>query len=276
MHDFAGKVVVITGAGAGMGRAYAKAFAARGAHLALNDLNAQQLAQTISELPPASVVIAHAFDVSDAAKMQRFAEAVKSQLGNAYVLINNAGVGGAGKPIWMLDAADFARNLNINFYGVVNGTQAFLEQLLSQPKAALVNVSSIFGLVGTPSSADYCAAKFAVRGFTEALMVELADSNVQVHLLHPGGVNTQIAQHTEGGEAFSQTFLKTAPEAIAQTLINSLKSGKPRIVTGHQGFRVWLFSWLLPLKWRTALLNRVFRRLRNAEHYQMLKKTRPV
>ena len=195
MKNFADKIVVITGAGSGMGRAYALEFARLGARLALNDFDAKGLAETLAMLPhaPAGAVYSEVFDVGDQAAVYAFAAAVQARLGNAHVVINNAGIAGGGRPVWLKDEAAYQRTMQVNFFGVVYGTRAFLPQLLANGEGAIVNVSSVFGLVGTPDASDYCAAKFAVRGFTESLMVELQQSPISVHLVHPGGVRTNIA-----------------------------------------------------------------------------------
>lgn len=247
MKNFRNKVIVITGAGSGMGRSYALAFAREGAHLALNDYNQAGLDETCALLKPFADtrVFARAFDVSDRASVFAFADQVKTTLGNASVVINNAGIEGAFLPTWKTDISDYVRVMNINFYGVLHGTHAFLPQLLGQKEAALVNVSSIFGLVGSPNSSDYCASKFAVRGLTEALMVELSGTHVSVHLVHPGGVATGISQH-EGGREFAKRFLKSSPDMVAKKVIAGIRQRKVRIVCGKDSFKTWMGAILVP------------------------------
>jgi NAD(P)-dependent dehydrogenase (short-subunit alcohol dehydrogenase family) len=254
MKDFTNKVVVITGAGSGMGRAYALEFARLGARLALNDYDSNGLADTVKLVRDVSSVDLHsaAFDVSDRAAMDNFANEVKAHLGAAHVVINNAGIEGSGKPVWATDAASYQRVMNINFFGVVNGTQAFLPQLLENNEGAIVNVSSIFGLIGPPNNSDYSASKFAVRGFTEALMVELLHSPISVHLVHPGGINTNIAR-SEHAQAFKHKYLSTPPEAIVRHVIRGIRRGTPKIVYGKDSFKTWLGANFVPLR----LLNRI-------------------
>jgi short-subunit dehydrogenase len=184
--------------------------------------------------------------------MERFATDVKAQLGNAHVIINNAGVSGAGKPVWATPLAAIERVMNINFYGVVHGTQVFLPQLIENGEGAVVNVSSIFGLIGPPNHCDYSAAKFAVRGFTEALMVELHNSPISVHLVHPGGIATNIANVPQH-QAFSDKYLSTPPQAIVRYVIRGIRRRKPKIVYGRDSFKTWLGANLVPLR----LLNKV-------------------
>ncbi len=260
MKDLNNKIVVITGAGSGMGRAYAHAFARRGSKLALCDYDAQGLAETVEQLGGAeqSQLCHRVLDVSDQAAMQEFAQYVAQQLGNAHILINNAGIEGSAKPSWSTDMDCYRRVMEVNFYGVVYGCQAFLPQLRANSEAAIVNVSSIFGLIGTPNHSDYCASKFAVRGYSEALMAELLDSHIQVHLVHPGGIDTDIARQPRS-RAFSQHFLSTKPEAIAAKLIDSIARNRPRLVYGNGSRKTWLGARFVPLRWLTALIWREMR-----------------
>lgn len=255
-----------------MGRAYAQAFAREGAKLALNDFNAETLAETEMLLKKQAdvAVYAEAFDVADRSAFEHFAANVEQALGKAHVVINNAGVEGAVKPVWATSAADYERIMGTNFYGVVNGTQVFLPQLMANGEGAVVNVSSIFGLVGTPNSADYCASKFAVRGFTEALMAELEDSPIDAFLVHPGGVATNIVQRTEGRE-FAQRYLTTPPEAVAEHVIRCMRRGRVRIVFGESALRVWLASTLMPQQWLKAILWKELKKVTDTRHYPWMK-----
>lgn len=254
MKNFKDKIVVVTGAGSGMGRAYAMEFGRLGAKLALNDFDAKGLAETVALLAQSgtSGVLSSVFDVSERDAMHDFAAYVKSELGNAHVIINNAGIEGSGKPLWATADQSYERVMNINFFGVVHGTKAFLPQLIENGEGAVVNVSSIFGLIGTPNHSDYCASKFAVRGFTEALMVELQESPISVHLVHPGGIATNIARG-DGAQAFAKHYLTTPPEDIVRHVIKCIGRKQPKIVFGRDSLKTWLGSNFVPLK----LLNRI-------------------
>jgi NAD(P)-dependent dehydrogenase (short-subunit alcohol dehydrogenase family) len=245
MKDFTGKTVVITGAGSGMGRAYAVEAARRGALLALNDFDAGALAETGRLLPQGSVACSAAFDVSERDAVFVFAGEVAAATGGADIAINNAGIEGQGEPTWALDDEYLERVMAVNFWGVVNGTRAFLPQLLDGEWGALVNVSSLFGLVGAPNQADYCAAKFAVRGFTEALGTELLDSAVEVYTVHPGGIATNISRREEGRE-FHRKYLKTKPDQVARTVLDAVGGQRTRIVCGHRARSTWLGARHLP------------------------------
>ncbi|MBJ7354937.1 MAG: SDR family oxidoreductase [Thermoleophilaceae bacterium] len=255
MKSFANKVVVVTGAGSGMGRAYAKLLAERGAILALNDYNEAELAETVDLLPPSTRAFTRAYDVSDRGATYAFAAEVSAELGDAAVVINNAGIEGSGRPVWATGDEIFERVMDVNFYGVMHSSRAFLPQLLRNPEGALVNVSSIFGLVGAPSSADYCASKFAVRGFTEALAAELIGTSVAVHLVHPGGIATNISRREES-QAFNRKYLSTPPEEIAEVVLDAVIKGRSRVVYGNGAKKTALGARLLPMK----LLAQVVRR----------------
>ncbi len=253
MKSFVGKTVVITGAGSGMGRAYAVEFARRGAKLALNDYDADTLAETTALLPHATTTFQSVFDVSDHDAVYRFADDVRAELGGAHVIINNAGVAGCGKPAWTATDADYTRIMGINFYGVVHGTRAFLPQIRAQGEGAIVNISSIFGLTGTPNSSDYCASKFAVRGFTESLMVEMVNEPITVHLVHPGGIATNIAKSADGDD-FANKFLRTDPAEVATRVADSILKPQARIVVGYSARKTQLGANFLPRRILTRLL----------------------
>lgn len=247
------KVVVVTGAGSGMGRAYAKVYAEAGARLALNDYDAASLAETVALHGRADTVSA-AFDVGDRAALFAFAEQVLQAFGQVDIVINNAGVMGGFKPIWELTPTDFERTLRINLNGVIHGTQAFLPAMLKAQSGQIVNVSSIFGLVGAPNHGDYSASKFAVRGFTEALMTELQETGVTAHLVHPGGIATNIAM-VDGEElAFGKHYLTTTADDIAYHVRAKLAKGSAKIVYGKDSLKTWLGSNVVPVKWLAKLI----------------------
>ena len=270
MKDFKQKVVVITGAGSGMGRAYALAFAQRGAKVALNDYDTVALAETVSMLKTAnySDIYALAFDVSDKASMFDFAIKVKAKWGNAHVIINNAGIEGSGKPIYLTTTEEDHRVMSINYFGVVYGTKAFLPQIVENKEGAVVNISSIFGLIGTPNCSDYCASKFAVRGFTEVLMAEFHQSKtISIHCVHPGGIATNISR-TENGAKFSKKYLTTPPEVIVEHVIKSILNKKSKIVFGNQSFLAWFGSNFVPQQFLKGIIWNGSKEVINQEDYK--------
>lgn len=255
MSKWRGKVVVVTGAASGMGRAYALDFAAQGARLALMDFDPNGLEETIKQLKQLGNLdcLSQTFDVSNRADMQAFADEVLKRFGTVDVVINNAGIAGAGLPGWETPLESYNKVMAVNFYGVVHGTQVFLPELIRKNSGHLVNVSSIFGLVGAPSHTDYSASKFAVRGFTEALMAELCNTKVGVHLVHPGGIATNIAKGEQFAK-FDQKYLSTSPDDIAQVVRKALETGTQRVVYGNDSFKTWLGAQVVPLKWLSKLV----------------------
>ena len=271
MKNFTDKVVVITGAASGMGREYALEFARLGALVAITDVNAEQLAETHNMVKAITRKnsLSEVLDIAAEESVTAFSGKVKRELGNAHIIINNAGIGGGGAPVWVQDNGQYHTTMQVNFFAVVYITKAFLPQLLANQEGAVVNVSSVFGLLGTPGTSDYCASKFAVRGFTESLMVELADTPISVHLVHPGGIKTNIAKHSKNGAEFEEKYLKTDPLFAVREVIKGIKSGKQRMIFGYQS-SLLRFLTLLPLKLRNRILHREMGDMRDPEHYGLL------
>jgi len=199
MRRFTDRVAVVTGAASGIGRAVAEALAAKGCHLALADIDEVGLSETARSVEThGRRATTHRVDVSDRAQMESFAAAVEVAHGRVDVLVNNAGVTVAATfEDQSLD--DFAWVVGINLWGVVHGCKLFLPLLLRSDDAYVVNLSSMFGLLGMPRQTSYCATKFAVRGFSESLAIELAGTPVRVLSVHPGGVRTNIAKAARYG-----------------------------------------------------------------------------
>lgn len=271
MKNFHNKIVVITGAGSGMGRAYALALSKQGALLALSDNDPRALSETrdLVDQHTHNAVTQAVFDVSDRAAFEQFAHQVLESFGNAHIVINNAGIEGSANPVWQTNDASLRKVMEVNYYGVVYGTQAFLPQLQANKEAALVNVSSIFGLVGTPNHADYCASKFAVRGFTEALMAELHDSHIQVHLVHPGGIATNIARQ-QHSQAFASHYFQTSADDIARHVLKHIIKNNPRIVYGQSAAKTALGAKLLPLSLLKRTIWHEMKRVIDLTHYPHL------
>lgn len=261
MRDFHDKVIAITGAGGGIGRALAEAFAREGARLALNDVNDADLADTRARCLAlgSAAVVTSVFDVADGAAMDAFAARVRAELGPAHAIVNNAGIEGDVRRAWEADPAKVGRVLAVNLGGVLNGTRAFVPQLLERGEGAVINVSSVFGLIAPPSCSDYVASKFAVRGYTESLMVELHGTGVSVHLVHPGGIRTNIVKSPEGQE-FSRRFLTTPPADLAAAVLRGVRRGHHRIVWGNRSWLGWFAGTRVPLAIRVTMLRREFER----------------
>lgn len=257
MKTFDQRVVVITGAASGIGRALAVQLAARGASLALADMNREGLEETralIGEV--GSRCTLQCLDVADRAAFEAFASQVIADHGEVNVVINNAGV-------TLVDSVehqsykDFEWLMNINFWGVVHGTRAFLPHLQQAADAHIVNISSVFGLIAVPMQSAYNASKFAVRGFTEALKMELAGSHIRVSCVHPGGIKTGIARSArmnlettgvsreEMGAGFDAKASTTADQAAA-IIIRGMLKNKRRILVGTDAKILSLVTRLFP------------------------------
>jgi NAD(P)-dependent dehydrogenase (short-subunit alcohol dehydrogenase family) len=245
MKDFRDEVALITGAGSGIGQALAVDLAARGCHLALADLNSRGLDDTRALLAGTPVKVScHKVDVASREQLQSLAEEVMDAHGRVSLLFNNAGVACAGSA-QDTSQEDFHWLMNINFWGVVNGCQVFLPLLRQQPRAHIINLSSVFGLIAMPTQSAYNASKFAVRGYSEALQQELRDSGVGLSVVCPGGIRTAIAANARvhpdstramgGGDSFIRRFeslARTTPEQAARTIIDGVRRGKGRILVG--------------------------------------------
>src|SRR5947209_4569245 len=197
MKDFQGRVAAITGAGSGIGRALARNLAGRGTHLALSDVDEVGLAETVALCEGHGVkVTSQRVDVADRAAMFAWADQVVADHGKVNLIFNNAGVA-LGATIEAMSYEDFSWLMSINFWGVVHGTKAFLPHLKAAGEGHIVNMSSVFGLISVPSQSAYNAAKFGVRGFTDALPMELEVDRCGVSstTVHPGGIKTNIAKN---------------------------------------------------------------------------------
>ncbi|WP_430331651.1 SDR family NAD(P)-dependent oxidoreductase [Rhodococcus sp. ACT016] len=243
MSEFRGKVCVITGAGSGIGRALALNLAGQGAKLALSDMNSTGLAETVRQVEAlgADVKSDH-LDVTQREAVLAYADAVVAHFGKVHQVYNNAGIAFHGE-VERSEFKDIERVMDVDFWGVVNGTKAFLPHVIASGDGHIVNISSLFGLLSIPGQSAYNAAKFAVRGFTESLRQEMliAKHPVKVTCVHPGGIKTAIARNAtmpDGDDqvTFAQFFDKhlarTTPEDAAKTIVNGVRKGKARVLIG--------------------------------------------
>ena len=242
MSSFPGKVVVITGAASGIGRAMAGQLAARGARLALSDINATGLDETLRSLPAGTDARAYHLDTTDRTSVVAHAEAVRNDFGTAHYVFNNAGATVVGT-IAHLSIEEIEWQLAVNLWGVIYGTKAFLPHLIASGDGHVINISSVFGLFAVPGQAAYNSAKFAVRGFTEALRQEmmLARHPVKVTTVHPGGIRTAIARNATAAEGldtaglaewFDTKMARTSPERAAQIILEGVAENKARVLVG--------------------------------------------
>ncbi len=242
MKQFADKVVVITGAGSGIGRALACEFARRGARVALSDVdtaNAEATAKLAGDNARA-----YTLDVADRSAVLAHAEDVADEFGGVNVVVNNAGVA-LGATVEEMTFDDYDWLIGINLGGVVNGTKAFLPHLIASGDGHVVNLSSVFGFVGVPTQSAYNAAKFAVRGFTEALREEMliARHPVAVSCVHPGGIKTNIVRNSrsaaddqEKAAVGFERIARTTPEKAAQTILRGIERKSARILIGPDAY----------------------------------------
>jgi butyryl-CoA dehydrogenase len=253
VKSFDGRVVAITGAASGIGRALAVDLAGRGAHLALSDVDEAGQAETVDRCSGRGVkVTSERVDVADRAGVLAWADQVVADHGKVNVIINNAGVA-LGATVEAMSFEDFDWLVGINFGGVVNGTKAFLPHLKAAGEGHVVNVSSVFGLVSVPSQSAYNAAKFAVRGFTDALRMELEieKSPISATTVHPGGVRTNIARNARMDDSVLELtsrasrspdefdrVARTSPEKAAKQILQAVVDNKPRVLVGADAKRI--------------------------------------
>jgi NAD(P)-dependent dehydrogenase (short-subunit alcohol dehydrogenase family) len=258
----AGKTAVVTGAASGIGRALAVSLARRGCHLALADVHEAGLAETASLLPAERLRVSrHRLDVGDRQAIAAFPAAVSANHPGVDILVNNAGVA-LGGSFEQTDETDFEWLFDINFWGVVRMTRAFLPLLRARGEGQIINLSSLFGLIAPPGQTAYSASKFAVRGFSESLRHELEGSGVGVTTVHPGGIATSIARNARMSKAISaaeqarslkrfQHLLKMPPERAGEIIVQAIERRRPRVIVGSDAKFAALVERLLPSSyWR--------------------------
>ena len=243
MEGFAGKVAVVTGAGSGIGQALALELGRSGAKVAISDVDVEGLAQTEEQLKAIGAhVKADRLDVTEREAFLAYADAVAEHFGKVNQIYNNAGIAFSGD-VEVSQFKDIERVMDVDFWGVVNGTKAFLPHLIASGDGHVINVSSLFGLMSVPGQAAYNSAKFAVRGFTEALRQEmvLAGHPVGVTTVHPGGIKTAIARNATAAEGldvnelakmFDKRLARTSPKRAAQIILEAVRKNKARVLVG--------------------------------------------
>jgi NAD(P)-dependent dehydrogenase (short-subunit alcohol dehydrogenase family) len=270
IRDLRGKVVVITGAANGIGRALAVGLAARGCRLALEDIDRIGLARFTDELAQSSAggaTTTHVADVSDQDRMAELADEVVAAHGAVHVLINNAGVAHeAAFPQTSLD--DWERVIGVNLRGVVHGCHFFMPHLAKVERAHIVNVSSMLGIVGMAGQSAYCASKFAVRGLSEALWEELRPTTIGLTLVHPGAVATSINRHARGDDPellqrIDQWYERHAirPEEASRRIIAAIESGTPRLLIAPETAFADVVKRLMPVRGNRMIVDIAIRTL---------------
>jgi short-subunit dehydrogenase len=253
MKKLSDRVAVVTGAAGGIGRATSVALAKEGCHLALCDVNTVGLEETAAlAREHGRKVSTHIVDVSNKARMQSFVEEVIEQHGQVHILVNNAGVT-VTSPFEDHSLEDFEWIVGINFWGVIYGCKMFLPYLQKADEAHIVNLSSLFGLLGVPSQSSYCATKFAVHGFSESLWVELRDQGIGVTSVHPGGVRTDIAKSARTVSAAQKDMaigvidrFSVSPEHCAKLIVQAIKKNKMKQLVTRESHFVAIAKRLAP------------------------------
>ena len=243
MEGFAGKVAVVTGAGSGIGQALAIELARSGASVAISDVNTEGLATTEEQLKAIGAAVkADRLDVTEREAFELYADAVKDHFGKVNQIYNNAGIAFAGD-VEVSGFKDIERVMDVDFWGVVNGTKVFLPHLIASGDGHVINVSSVFGLFSVPGQAAYNAAKFAVRGFTDALRQEMARAGhpVKVTTVHPGGIKTNIVRNMTAvdrvnkerlSKNFDNRLANTTPQKAAQIILDGVRKNRARVLVG--------------------------------------------
>ncbi len=263
--SFKDQICVISGAGSGIGRATARKLAANGAIVIATDINRDNLSATAEMIKnEGGQCQSFLVDSTDRDAVFDLAANVIRDYGRADIVINNAGIANTAR-IDELSLDTFQKVMDVDFWGVVHGTQAFIPDMIARDSGHIVNISSIFGWIGVPKQAAYNAAKFAVFGFTEAVRQDMAGCRVKISCVHPGGIDTPIArnailpqgQDTEAEREEMATRFKdmvhSTPEQAADTIVRGIKKGKARILIGRDAVMVDIIRRLFPVSYGRIL-----------------------
>lgn len=257
------KICVVTGAASGIGRALAVALAQNGAKLALSDINAEGLSETVEMVGGSNRVMHDAFDMADAGAIADYAEKVEGTLGAADYVFNVAGLTRVGHFV-DTPLESMEKVMDVNYWGVVRMSKAFMDQIIGKT-GTFVNISSVFGLIGYAGQTHYCASKFAVRGFTETLAQELKGTGVGVCCVHPGGVATNVARNAqvdklpdsgatrEEMDASFDKMAKTSASKAAEVILKGAAKKKRRILIGGDARVISIVSRLFPVAYSKIL-----------------------
>lgn len=257
MRTLRDRVAVVTGAGSGIGRGLALELAKQGSRLALQDVQEDRVQAVAAEARAlGATVLVDAFDVSREDAMRAFAGRVADELGGAHLVVNNAGVSVSGDFVDVtLD--DWRWIVGVNLWGVIHGCHFFLPQVLARDEGHVVNISSVFGLIGVPSQSAYCATKFAVRGLSESLHIELHGTNVGLTCVHPGAIATRIVvdsrhnfDHRRERRVRRMLDAGMKPERAAQHIVAAVLNGEPRLRVGRDAMWIDRMARILPVRYR--------------------------
>lgn len=258
------KVVAVTGAASGIGRALAQLLASKGASLALADVNEAGLRETASSLSGPGEFSTHVVDVRSRDAVYRYAEDVERRHGGADVIINNAGLTVRGS-IEEVSYEDFELVIGVNMWGVIYGAKAFLPLLRKRPEGHIVNISSINAMVPFVDNGPYNISKYAVLGLSETLMMELAEGPIHVTCVHPGGIRTNIVRSAKGisakEAAMFDRIARTMPEGAAAQIVSGIEKNREQIFVGLDAKAMAAAKRIAP-HWMVHRAGAVARRLR--------------
>ncbi|MGM0557612.1 MAG: SDR family NAD(P)-dependent oxidoreductase [Myxococcota bacterium] len=279
MKNFDGKVAAITGAASGIGRSLAVALAEQGCDLALSDIQEQEMGETAAlARRQGAEVTATVVDVAEREAVERWADAVADHFGRVNLIFNNAGVS-VSATVEGLDYEDFEWLMDINFWGVVHGTKAFMPYLRESGEGHVINISSLFGIIALPTQSAYNASKFAVRGFTESLRAELdyEEGPVSCTSVHPGGVKTNIANAARIGdtgvlerspgdiaEEFNNELARLSPEDAAEQILDAVRADRRRVLVGGDAKILEKLQRLMPSGYIGGVVGMMKRKYKNS------------
>jgi butyryl-CoA dehydrogenase len=264
MSQIKDSVFIVTGAASGIGRALAIQAADAGAIVIATDINETGLSETASLT--SGTIEKYMLDVTDPEQIQVFAnETIKKYFHERFILVNNAGVALFSGSFLETSLTDFEWLLNINLWGVVRMTKAFLRHLVKQNQGHIVNISSVLGITGMPENSAYSTAKFGVKGFSDVLKFELLRTNVKISTVHPGGIKTGIARNSRLGgkksnaearksiENFERSVLKMSPERAAAIILEGIEKDRQRILVGNDARTMDIIARVFPNTYHKVL-----------------------
>lgn len=265
IKDFRGKVVVITGAGSGIGRATALAFAGQGADLVLADIQSERLEEVAGMVSAKGArAITRQVDVADKAQVDAFAAFTLHERGRVDILFNNAGVGVAGTLV-DTDIADYEWIFSVNYWGVLYGLKAFLPHMIERRYGHVVNTASAAGLFALPNMSAYCSTKFAVVGLSEVLRAEVRRYGIGVSTICPGVINTRIVTETRMHERETYRARRQdlvdfyrrfgwPPERVAKAVLSAVRHNRSVVPVGPEAWLQW-FTKRLSQKMQDATID---------------------